>query len=901
MNSTRSTLIGTAVAIALFGQNEVVRAQELEEVLVTGIRFSNQKSLDTKREASSVVEVVTAEDILKMPDKNVADSLSRLPGVTVSSASANEGGFDENDRISMRGTNPSLTQTLINGHNVAAGDWFVLNQVQQVGRSVSYTLLPSELVNQVVVHKSSQASLVEGGVAGSVDILTRKPLSFPDQFTLTASAGGVWAEQPDEIDPQLSALLNWKNDAGTLGIMVQAFSEERHLRRDGVELLGYGTIAEGSAIATSNPDLAGVAYPVLIGAALFEQQRERIGGLIDIEMRPSEELTLDLQYFMSDLEATNYNRNFLFWTNNLLQGGAGQAPNPGYVVRNGTLVEASWSGPNTPSAGVYDQISRPDSKATSNFGAFNASYAFSDAFTLSGEIGTSEGHGETPTQDVSETVLPTGIGGSYQLHGTGNAPDFDFGSADTSTPFPGGTPVGFGWIFGAQAVDVEDQEDWAKIDADYQLDGGAFTGLQFGVRYNNHERVSLDVIGQGPLFPGAADPANYPDSFLNYPSDFSFGGTSLNNFWYWTPAQLAAYNSAGNVNRDPVARLDWTSMYQVEEMNSAAYVQADFGGDNWSGNIGLRYARTEEDIVSYVSADPSDPRAVEGSAFGTFKGVNTVNTYDDWLPSANLKWDLTDELVARFAVARTMTRPDYSALGGFVNLGAPPATPDQIGAGQGGNPDLEPIRSTNFDAGLEWYFASNSLLGVGLFYMDLDNYVSFGTERRTYFTYAANYPDGADVQYDLAVPVNAQGRVYGAELNYQHAFTDNFGAFVNYTYADGKQTSELTSNDDRLVGTSENTYNLGGYFETDAFHARVNYTYRSEFFSGLDRQTAFSQDDIASLSASLGYTFNERYTVTLDGQNLNNPTLKYFALNKDQPRAFYKNGAQYYLNFRVSF
>ena len=111
----------------------------------------------------------------------------------------------------------------------------------------------------------------------------------------------------------------------------------------------------------------------------------------------------------------------------------------------------------------------------------------------------------------------------------------------------------------------------------------------------------------------------------------------------------------------------------------------------------------------------------------------------------------------------------------------------------------------------------------------------------------------------------------------------------------------MTSDDDRLVGTSENTYNLGGYFETDAFHARVNYTYRSEFFSGLDRQTAFSQDDIASLSASLGYTFTEKYTVTLDGQNLNNPTLKYFALNNDQPRAFYKNGAQYYLSFRVNF
>jgi iron complex outermembrane recepter protein len=912
-------MIGTAVAIALFGPEMPAQAQQLEEVIVTGIRVSHQKSLESKRAANSVIEVVTAEDIGKMPDKNVADSLSRLPGVTVSSASANEGGFDENDRISMRGTNPSLTQTLINGHNVAAGDWFVLNQTSQVGRSVSYTLLPSELVDHIVVNKSSQASLVEGGVAGSVDIITRKPLDFSDQFTFGFSAGAVYSELPDETDPQLSALFNWKNDSNTVGVMIQAFSEERHLRRDGVEVLGYRTIAPGSAIATSNPDLSGVAYPHLIGAALFEQQRERTGGLVDIEFRPSDELRIDAQYFMSDLEATNYNRNFLFDNRGTIGEGAGFGPDPGYVVRNGTLVEANFTGPGTLSTGVYDQISRPNSKATSNYGSLGASYNFSDTFTLSGEIGTSEGHGETPTQDVNESVLPAGTGGGFRLNGTGNAPDFNFGTADTSTPTPGGITVPFGWIFGSQAVDVEDQEDWAEIDADFAMDGGALTNLRFGVRYSNHSRDSLHVVGQGPLFCDPPVPTVPPSQvpcatdfdyseFQNYPTDFNtFGGSFPTNFWYLSPAQLAAYNSPDNVNRDPVARLEWPGMYQVEEKNAAAYAQLDFEGSSWSGNIGVRFVRTEENIVTNVpvtvddSGNPFDPDAITGSAFGPFKQVPVEHTYDDWLPSANLRWEVTEDLVARFAAAMTMTRPDYSALAGVVNLGAPPATLDEIGGGSGGNPDLKPIRSTNFDAGLEWYFASNSLLGIGLFYMDLDNYVAFGTERKTYLTFSDEFPDGANLQYDLTVPVNAQGRVQGVELNYQQAINDNIGFAANYTYADGKQTSLVINNDDRLVGTSENTYNLSGYFENDSFNARVTYTYRSEFFSGLDRNTAFSQDDIASLAASLGYTFNENYTITLDGQNLNEPTLKYFALNEDQPRAFYKNGAQYYLSLRVKF
>ena len=181
--------------------------------------------------------------------------------MTTSSASANEGGFDENDRVSMRGTNPSLTQTLINGHTVAAGDWFVLNQVQQVGRSVSYTLLPSELVDQIVVHKSSQASLVEGGVAGSVDIITRKPLGFK-RCTDVQRFGRRRLRRPaGRIRPAGERPLQLEERRRHVRRSAAGFLEERHLRRDGVEILGYETIAPGSASRRPNPDLAGVLYP----------------------------------------------------------------------------------------------------------------------------------------------------------------------------------------------------------------------------------------------------------------------------------------------------------------------------------------------------------------------------------------------------------------------------------------------------------------------------------------------------------------------------------------------------------------------------------------------------------------------------------------------------------------
>jgi iron complex outermembrane receptor protein len=874
----------------------------LQEVVVTGIRQSVEQSIDAKRRSVEITEVVTAEDIGKLADKNVADSLARLPGITTSAAGANEGGFDENDRVSMRGTNPSLTQTLINGHNVAAGDWFVLDQVQTVGRSVSYTLLPSEIVSKVVVEKSSSASLVEGGVAGSVDIITRKPLDFTKEFTLEASVGAVYADLPAKTDGQYSALANFKNDANNFGILVQLFSETRDLRRDGVEILGYDTIAPGSPIALAHPDLSGVQYPTEIGAAFFTQRRERNGGMADIEFKPTDDVSLDLSAFSSKLTASNYNRNYLLWSTHFVASGAGQAPDPGYVVQNNTLTSANFSPVAGTFYGVYDQISRPDEVATANFVNLDTTWNVNGALSFLAQVGYSWGDGKTPTQDVSETQPGLGSGAGYQLNGMGSAPNFNLGNTVNTTPTPGGVPVTFGWIFGAEDIDVRDTEKWAKIDGDYKIDDGAWKDLKFGVRYQAHDRTSPTGVAQGPLAPGM-NPANYPQGFQNYPSNFdTFGGNIPTGIWYWTPAQLAAYNNPTNVNRDPVTREYYQYLFAVYEKDTAAFVQADFSGDNWAANVGVRFVHTQEQAFSYTQVDPTTPGAVLTSAFGPFGALEGDHDYNDVLPSANLKLDLTKDLVARFAAAETMTRPDYSALAGFTNL-TPPGAVGEIGSGSGGNPDLKPIRSTNLDAGLEWYFAKRSLLSATAFYMDLRNYVSYGSEIKTYTTFSSQFPNGAQVPYNLTVPINAQGRVEGMEVAYQQAITDNFGFAGNYTYADGKQTSNVqptltgAPGDDRLVGTSKDTYNVSGYFENKMFNAQVGYTYRSAFYSGLDRSTAFTQDNIGTLSASLGYTMNEHFSIKLDGLNLNNPTLKYYALNTTQPRAFYRNGSQYYLNF----
>jgi iron complex outermembrane recepter protein len=905
-------------------------AQNLEAVTVTGIRGAMQKSLNVKRNADTNIEVISAEDIGKMPDKNVADSLQRIPGVNISSAGANEGGFDENDRVSMRGTNPSLTQTLINGHNVASGDWFVLNQAGSVGRSVSYTLMPSELVDRVVVHKSPEASLVEGGVAGSVDIITRKPLDFKKSFTAEASLGAVYAAQPKETDPQFSGLINFKNEANSFGLMVQAFSETRHLRRDGQELLGYEQIAPGSAVALSNPDLANVWYPTMIGSALFEQKRERRGGLIDAQMKLTNDFEVDLQGFLSTMKAANYNRNYLLWNTHFINKGAGQAPEPGYVIRNGTLVNATFAPVAGTTYGVYDMIDRPDAKADSKYVSLDTTYRASDALTFKTKAGVSRGNGETPTQNVAEFNTGIGQGASYGLNGKNNAADWMIGNSNAG-PFPAAQPVSsFGWIFGDQNTHVKDKENWLQLDGEYAIEAGLLSALKFGGRYATHERSSSGVQGQGPRCadgsnfnwgaapeaffcttvnpadptgpqianPGASpyNPANFPSGpYGFYPGNFAggLGGNFPRNIGYMTPDQLAAYNATYG-NRNPATREHWNSEFGLKETSSALYLQGNLEGKGWSGNIGLRVVRTQEEALNYVGTTAQDPNGIY-SDFGNFTTVTVKNSYTDLLPSANLKLDLQKDLVARFGISRTMTRPDYSALAGAVSL-SPPAVAGGEGSGSGSNPNLKPVRSTNLDASLQWYFAPRSLLSAGVFYMDLTNYIGYGRVTQNYLTFDSNNPQGAMVPYVLTVPVNSSGHVSGIELAYEQPVFTNFGVSANYTYADGKEAGGGP-----LVGTSRETYNLGAYFENDTFNARVSYNYRSAFFSGLDRATAFSQDAVSSVSASLGYRVNDNLSFTLDGQNLNNPTLRYYALNEDQPRSSYQSGRQYYLNARVKF
>jgi len=869
----RVTAIAAAVMVLTLSVAQQARAQQAEgeagmqQVVVTGVRAALEQSLRQKRNADGVVEVVTAEDIGKMPDKNVADAIQRLPGVNTQSSAGGEGGFGENDRVSLRGTSPSLQQTLFNGHAISTGDWFLLNQIGgNVGRSSSFSLLPSELVGSIVVQKSASADLVEGGVSGAINVITRRPLDFRQPLTVEGSIQANYNDLSGKTEPHVSGLVAWKNADNTVGFLLQGFSEKAAVRRDGQEILGYTPIAATSAAAVADPRLAGVLVPTFIGATLFEQTKKRSGGAFDVETRPMRGLSLDLNGFYSKLKAPHQNTNWLAAPANSINS-ANQIPqNP--VVRNNTLVGAGFAVNN----GEVDNIYRPNAGGESWYLDFNGKYKVNDDLTVSGKLGKTHGVG----YDRDDVFYQNNVDGGmvYALNGLSPA----------TVSYPGGnttSPGSTAWAGGGEAQSV-DQEKYAQLDADWRVRDSMVTNLRFGARFTDHHRTAEHPLETRPGPLGFTNPGPAWNGQM-YPSDFAndLGGNLSSNYFKYDGAALGAWGAVpGNRLLDYTLRHNWMDEFQVGEKTSALYGMAEFGVDRWSGNVGLRAVETRQTTVVNL---PGGPNPITGSAFGPYTPTTFKRTYRDYLPSVNLKFDAREDLVLRAAVAKTIARPDYSALGGSVSLN------DDALSGSGGNVNLDPVRSTNFDLSAEWYFAPKALLSAGLFYMDLRSIVAQGTSTGTYY----NNKRSAPAEYQITSPFNTTGKNKGVELSWQQPLWNNFGFLANYTFADG----ELDDGGE-LLNSSKRTWNLTGYFENERFSARLAYNFRSAYKAGVDRGASQHVDDMDSLAASVNVKLTEQLTLTFDALNLTNETIKMYAENKDRPRAFYSNGRTFYVGLR---
>lgn len=858
------------------------------DIVVTGIRASIQASLDEKRKADVVSEVVTAQDIGKFPDKNVADSLGRLTGVDVVTGSAAAGGFGENSSVSIRGTDPALNLTLFDGHSIATGDWFVLDQTSG-GRSFDFSLLPSEIVGSLEVYKSSEADIPEGGVGGTINVHSRKPLDLPSgTFSLTAQ--GNYNDLSDKWAPQVSGLASWKNASGTVGVLATGFYQERYFRRDGQEFLGYEDVANFDGTGQT------VSAPTLIGASYFTQKRVRKGGTLSVQFKPNSDFELDVNGLYARMDANNVNTNSMAWISNLLGKNSTQGvdadgnPLPyalkDYTITNGYLTAASWNGTDVngdPVNGrIQDDIFRDAYSSTMDINA-DATWHVTDATTLTAQVGYTKGKGATTDTYAWETYWHTGV--NYQFQGKGAEVDYpDLPSDATSAAYLDNY---YSWSWGGKIISP-DREFYAKADAESTIDNGFLKSIKVGARYTNHKR-SLDYdayswagngmysgtqgVNLGTVFDGDTTPGNYNDRLVGLPP-YSLANKDL-------VLQTLATQGGRQFDFYPQAS------FSVKEQTEAFYAMAKLGNDSdWRGNIGLRTVHTEQDTIQY---SPSAAVANTVTAFcGTCGTVEIKRGYWDVLPSANITYNVRTNLLLRGGVARVMSRPGYAQLAGAVTLN----DANQTGTA-GGNPYLKPYRAWQFNAAAEWYYAPQALFSVNLFYLDIGSYI--GSQSFEQFFKTQQHPDGA--YFKLSGPVNGSGgHNQGVEVNIQQPIGAGFGFLANYTYSDAKADDGSV-----IPGNSKHTFNVTGYFEDSLLSARVAYTFRSKFESGIDRATPMWQDDFGTLDASLIVNVTKHVALTADAQNILDKKLYYFVGDPSIPRAYYDNGRTFWVGAKVSF
>ncbi|RZK02086.1 MAG: TonB-dependent receptor [Novosphingobium sp.] len=845
------------------------------EIIVQGIRASLDRSLDVKRAAASVVDAISAEDVGKFPDVNIAESVQRISGVQINRTRG------EGRTVNIRGLPANFTLTTFNGHVLpnANGD-------SAGSRVFDFMVLPPEFVRTLSVYKSTTADLEEGGLAGTVDIHTPRPFEIGKRV-LSASVQGEYETNSGKIAPRASAFFSDTFADDRLGVSV-GVSYTRRKPATHLASADYTTSTEASGIpAGSGPDdLNGngvieptlrVRFPNQINYHMFEEDNERISGIASLQFKASDALTLSLDGFYSEL---NVKAN----TNEFLQIFA----NANRVISATTQVLAGL--PTTTRLRVADVDMRGGSRTEDRKSRLysltgNAKYE-ADGWTAS-----LEGSYASSKQELDQLNIADITTGDAEF--VSNPGDtlwsmifnngFDQARFDPNT-------YRVASLNGPLNQKASDRVWQIKGDVAREFGDEGLTALRFGVRYldrkvyKDNSRLTVTAAGVSALY-GGLPAGPIAGSFSaapfmrvvspgkgvylgSYSGDAVFAGSWLasNTLAFvsrFTDAQLIAASPGSLTN-------DATGITNVQEKTLAGYGRADFAFGTLSGNLGLRAVRTQQSTIG-VSPDLAgitiQPDAGNITRVPASAPLVVKRSYWDFLPSFNLKWQPTEELLFRLSASRTVSRPNLADVSPTTTVNGPARTVTQ------NNPLLDPFRSNNLDLTAEWYFSKDGVLGTSLFYKDLRSLIRRETTVQSLpitYLYSNGTQQAATVDFTVSKLVNGKGvKVKGFEAYYQQAFTflpkpfDGLGAVLNYTFIDNSDPQQLTA-------ASKHNFNLTGFYEKGPIGVRLSYSWRSGFLSTAAVAPAMSQYTLSygTLDGSINVKVTDQISVVLEAVNI---------------------------------
>lgn len=868
-----ATVSLSACAVALTGLATPAWAQDAEEaadegdvIIVSGYRASLESAIAEKREKDQIIESVSSEDIGKLPDASIGESIARLPGLTSQRISGRAG------YISVRGFGPDFSSTLLNGRQQTSTN---------DNRGIEFDQYPSEIVSSVDVYKSPSADLIGQGLVGTIDIRTIRPLEKGEQV-IAFGARGVYAD--------LGKLNSGSDDLGyrvfgtyvdqflgdTVGLALSVAYSEEPYQTEEFEAWGYADGPDGDKIV-------GGVKPFVTSSNL---KRLGINGTVQYEASPSTMLTLD--GFYSDFDDTNIKRGIeipLAWS------GAALSPT-GLESTDGVITGGTFSG-------VEAVVNNHNyvRKAKLYSGGLNVEHEGEDGWNVNADISFSR-------TDRNELILESNAG-TAPGGGTGATDTLTFRSTPSGTFFTdqvldysdptliqltdplgwgGGAPGGRQHGYYNDRI-VEDELWQFQADIEKELDGGFLSSVQAGFDYVTRSK-SLVPDEYFLQLSGDRLQAQVPSQYLLSPTNLDYLG--LGPMVSYNPLDLlegGEYVIVPNTAEDVLFKT-----FSIDEDIMTFFVQgnieSDFGNALLTGNFGVQAIHTDQSSTGFVNT---------GAAQGIIERTIGDN-YWDILPSLNLSLRFDSDFVIRFAAAREIQRPRLDDMRVNFSYGVDPV--ERIVTGSGGNPSLRPYRATAFDLNLEKYFGNKGYLAAQLFYKKLHNYIYTAEFPFDYSSYPVVDPGYAfSYQGRISAPINGDGgEIYGIEAAGTLPFEtfvsalEGFGVTGGVSYTKSKIQPDPNTPASDIPGYSRWVANGTAYFEKGGFSVRGSMRYRSTFlgdFSGFGANRVRRRAKAETIiDAQIGYDFQsdsalEGLSLFIQGFNLTNEP--FVAINPGEP------------------
>jgi len=874
-----SSLVAQQVAAPETEKKTVV----LDTLVVTGIRASATQALDVKRESVQIVDSIVAEDIGKFPDNNLVEALQRVTGVQVTNRGAGEVAT-----VSIRGLND--INTTLNGLNIFTSS----------GQAVALQDIPASLLARVDIFKTRSSDLIETGIAGSINIRTHRPFDFAGRKVVLAGRG-IYQEQSDKIGPNFSGLFSnrWDTDSGKVGMLVNVSYAKTPYRDQnvtagamvpfvtatppvtgGVTWVPYERIFPTRGGVAENPiwqagldaglptapnstlKINGVNVPYILARdAIFQNdftgERERPAANLVLQWAPSDDAEYTFEAFYDGYRNTSFNNLFFSFVD--WWGG----PHGAVTLYPGTNIVKSRA--DTPWVYGFTSGDATVGKTDSYVYSLSGKWTISDALKLRSQVAYQTSEFNLDFFAMRADRVHRSI--KVDFNSGGGLPAFSFAD-DPTTPINESDMTQPSLWNIAQLYDNSDRDkgsakSWT-IDGDYKPKWEFLTGVKFGLRYDDREASEAESRQDAPGLNQSL--ANFPElQHVNH--GFFDGNSDVPRTWVVPDGLVINSNPDKYRALYGKTKLALVENFSVVEKNMAAYVRADFqtylGNKKLEGQIGGRYVDVKTDM--------------------SFTGQTASASKSKFLPSGSLRFALTPDLIARVSYAETLRRPAFNQLNPNISY-VKDVTNIGYGTATGGNPNLKPTQSKNFDLALEWYFDKSNAIYVTAFKREIDGFIVDFRRRVSAVVAPATTP----YDYILSQPDNASnGELTGYEVGIVY-FPDNlpdflqgFGVQASYTSLDSSQdipvtndTGQVTSTLNRpMFGVSDSSYSVVLAYERKKFSSRLSYVWRESFLNNYEAALFANPLGIyrkpeKSVDFQMSYRVMDNLVLTFDATNL---------------------------------